>query len=195
MEGTVEAWLGSHGTERRGRARFGEPRHGEDRRTVGRLVYRQSIYLIIKERRSKMTKDLVLDELKKIEEEKGIIMPQDVVERARDINSPLHPKFEWGESRAAELYRCYQARNMIVKFTVIIAEQKTQAFYNVRVENEPQGYVSTEIILKQRSLYENVLHQAAKELTTWQNKYSYLRELGGLVSINEEKLGELLKEG
>lgn len=44
---------------------------------------------------------------------KGELTPRDVVDDARNPNSPLHSYFEWDDGAAAEAYRLKQARGLI----------------------------------------------------------------------------------
>jgi len=46
-------------------------------------------------------------------EQDGRLKARDVVEDARDPDSPLHDCFEWDDSRAAERFRIVQARRLI----------------------------------------------------------------------------------
>jgi hypothetical protein len=46
-------------------------------------------------------------------EKGGTLIAADVVDQARSPNSALHPYFEWGDDKAAELYREQQARSVI----------------------------------------------------------------------------------
>lgn len=59
-----------------------------------------------------------------LERDNGRLVPSDVVEAARDPNSPLHQHFEWNDSEAAEKYRLDQARTLIrsVKIEVTVRD-------------------------------------------------------------------------
>ena len=43
----------------------------------------------------------------------GLLLPANIVERARSPNSALHKYFEWDDTAAASAYRLQQARNVI----------------------------------------------------------------------------------
>lgn len=49
----------------------------------------------------------------------GELRPGDVVDAARDEESPIHAWFEWDDSTAAEAYRVDQARDLIKSVRVI----------------------------------------------------------------------------
>lgn len=67
---------------------------------------------------------VVMAAIKELERERGVLLPADVLERAKDPDSPLHEFFEWDDSVAANLYRLDQARTLIrtVKLTVTVEE-------------------------------------------------------------------------
>jgi hypothetical protein len=55
----------------------------------------------------------VATELLELERNNGQLIPADVVEAARDPESPLHSHFNWDDSDAAEKFRLMQARTLI----------------------------------------------------------------------------------
>ncbi len=57
-----------------------------------------------------------------LESQTGRLLPSDVLEEARDLNSPLHGYFEWDDATAAEQHRLRQARQLIrrVRIDVIV---------------------------------------------------------------------------
>lgn len=55
----------------------------------------------------------ITERLRELEQENGRLLPLDVVNAARDPDSPLHSHFEWNDSDAAEKYRLMQARTLI----------------------------------------------------------------------------------
>jgi len=54
----------------------------------------------------------------------GSIAAQNVVDEARPDEAPLHPVFEWDDSKAAEGYRRGQARNLI-RAVVLVADPES----------------------------------------------------------------------
>ena len=132
-------------------------------------------------------KDVVLEVLNSLVKD-GRIFPEDVVESARDESSPIHNKFEWDDTTAAQEYRIWQARQLItIKFTINGGE--TQEFFNVRVDinNVPvQGYFTKEKVLSDKKMYAQVLKDAVDEIVYWQKKYKSIEELEGV--IDEERL-------
>lgn len=60
-----------------------------------------------------MSLDDIKQRLQELERDNGRLVPADVVEAARDPESPLHHHFEWDDSEAAQRYRITQARTLI----------------------------------------------------------------------------------
>lgn len=79
--------------------------------------------------------DQVKKELERIYERDGFLKPSLIVEEARAENSPLHPYFEWDDSKAGENYRRDQARKLIKEIKVEIAPQVMVHRY-IHVEND-----------------------------------------------------------
>jgi hypothetical protein len=135
-------------------------------------------------------KDVVLETLNSLVKD-GRIFPEDVVESARDENSPIHNKFEWDDTTAGQEYRLWQARQLItIKFS--LNGDKTQQFFNVRaiINDVPtQGYFTKEMVLSDKEMYNQVLKEALSEIKYWQKKYKSIKELEGVV--NEERLSQI----
>jgi hypothetical protein len=53
-------------------------------------------------------------------ESDGQLIPARVVDAARDPASPLHDKFEWDDSKAAEAHRLNQARTLIRSVKMVV---------------------------------------------------------------------------
>lgn len=73
-------------------------------------------------------------ELKALEDRRGRLTAEQVVEAARPDGSALHGCFEWDDSKAAESYRIEQARELIrrVKIEVTIEERTIKTVGYVR---------------------------------------------------------------
>jgi hypothetical protein len=125
-------------------------------------------------------KDTIKKELLKIERRYGSIEPGTVVEVARPISSPLHKYFEWDNSKAAEGYRLWQARQLVAIVTFTRGEDTIRSFTNVmllRDDESLQGYVSTGRVLENQELRQQVVERALTELRGWAQKYRHLSEL------------------
>lgn len=73
-------------------------------------------------------------ELKALERSDGRLLPDDVVEAAKDPGSPLHSHFTWDDSEAARLHRINEARALIrrVRVEVTVHEVPLSAVAYVR---------------------------------------------------------------
>lgn len=85
------------------------------------------------------------DHLQAVYDERGRLTPDIVVDVARDPGHPLHNRFEWEDSVAAESWRRAQAHELIRLAKVVYREateteraRHVRAFHAVRTE---QGHV------------------------------------------------------
>src|SRR5689334_11733238 len=90
-----------------------------------------------------ITNPVLIAELQEIaKENNGILLPKDVVERAKDQNSALHSWFKWDDEEAAEQWRLQQARQLIREVYVkiklpdgkMVSEQVFVSLKNDRVD-------------------------------------------------------------
>ena len=74
--------------------------------------------------------------LRELEHPDGRIVPEEVVDAARDPDSPLHSSFPWDDATAAHAHRLNLARELIrwVKFEVIINDEPVRT---VRYVSDP----------------------------------------------------------
>lgn len=148
----------------------------------------------VKKKEKKVTKNKILIQiLRELEGNKGYVKPKELVDYARDEDSPIHDMFEWNDSKAAELYRVQQARQIITRVQVeLVGEDKTDAYYSakVQIKNVPvRGYFSVDKVLSNDDLYDSVIQEAVREIRYWQKKFKHLKEMKGLV--DETKLSRL----
>ena len=135
------------------------------------------------------------ERLKQLEEKKGYITPNLVLQDAKKASSPLHDYFEWDNSRAAEAYRLKQAGELIRCITVTIIndgeQQKVRRYYSVKSDpvlelEEPKMYVPLETICTDVDKKEEVIRYALRELKGWRERYAIYQELGPLVKYIDE---------
>jgi len=109
----------------------------------------------------------------------GLLRPADVVDRARDPGNILHPNFEWEDSKAAESYRLWQARQLIVTFVVAIGPRQrvVQQYISLTSDRKEAGYRSTIEVLSDADYRKQLLADALQELRTFKRKYALLKEL------------------
>jgi len=129
------------------------------------------------------------EHLQEIYDRRGRLTPDDVVEVAKDENHPLHNRFEWNDSTAADAYRRTQAQELIrsVRVTYVDragAEQKTRAFVAVRQplpadeteDDEPEinggyRYIPAEVVAKDELLARQALAEMEREWKTLRAKF------------------------
>jgi len=124
----------------------------------------------------------------------GKITPEELVQAARDENSPLHHFFEWDDDKAAEKYRLMQARTLIrsCRLNVTVNKRKLELPYYVRdpeAESTNQGYVETGRLPSQEDLSREVLITEFKRAASQLRK---ARNLAGYFNLSDE-IDELIE--
>jgi ribosome-associated translation inhibitor RaiA len=111
----------------------------------------------------------------------GLLVPDDVVDFARNPNTAWHSQFEWDDTKAAHQFRLVRARTVIR--VLVVYEQNTgqpiKGFVSlVSQRQQPRGgYDSTINVLSNEETREELLADALSELRRVQAKYSMLAEL------------------
>lgn len=134
-----------------------------------------------------MKKKLVVEELEKIRKRNkgGLLQPKAVVDAARDEDSPLHRYFEWDDSKAADQHRLQQARELIVRVTVIrddVSPEPFQAYVSLPSSRTRKngGYSSTAQVMTTAAMREEMLQSAVEYFQYGKERYARLNELGDL---------------
>jgi len=100
----------------------------------------------------------------------GEITPQEILEDATKISSPLHDHFECSDTEAADKYRLDQARYLMINIVTvtIVAEKQTEqrSFWNVK--NEVSGK-KVYVKLKTATTNENYRNQLIDKITNHLN--------------------------
>ena len=121
------------------------------------------------------------DELEEIrrQDPNGLLKPEAVVDYAENNeDSILNGSFEWDDSAAAYNYRLWQARQLIVRVTVEIAEETTiQAYVSLMRDRMNGGYRRMIDVFTDKGHRNNLLSEALAELTRVELKYKELKEL------------------
>ena len=88
----------------------------------------------------------------------GKLTPPAIVKAAEPAKAPLHPCFEWDNSKAGKQWREHQARNLVQIVEVVDEETKesARAFVHVRVEQKPY-YQSTEVAVQNVDEWESAV--------------------------------------
>lgn len=109
----------------------------------------------------------------------------DIVDAARNEDSELHKCFEWDDSRAAELWRLKQARD-VVHHLVYVEEKIPVDRPEIRIrymDNTERGYKEAKKIVRNEDSYKALLAQAYSELRAFKVKYSMLSELKEILDL------------
>lgn len=128
---------------------------------------------------------------------KGELTPEDILEDARNDNSPLHSFFEWDDSAAAEQYRLQQARGLIRSVVAIYVRPdrpavRQRAYVNIKAPGEPQHYRESSHAMSVKSTRDIVLKTAWREFQSWRNRYKDLQEFSELFEAADEVGQKLL---
>lgn len=122
--------------------------------------------------------------LEKLTEERGgQVTTQEIVDAAKDAQSPIHMYFEWDDTIAGAEYRKYQARRLINHIVLVNTEQQ-KAFYSIKVpinENSKTGikraYMTQERTLSVADYRQQTLDFAMDQISHWHKQYESFKEL------------------
>lgn len=118
-------------------------------------------------------------EMERIYNRDGILDPAVIVQESKDKHAPLHGCFEWNDTVAANKYRVNQAKE-IIRSIVTVSEhtnQETRAFVYVNQEYQPLS-----VVIRNPEDTATLLRQAINELRWFEQKYSKLQELAGVMA-------------
>lgn len=133
----------------------------------------------------------------------GKLTPKELVEAARDVNSPLHDEFEWNDTKAAQKYREWQARYIIssieVKLTYIPSEiekvdlQIVPKSYGVKfyhtLDLDEGGYENVLTISSDEEKRKKLLDNCLIDVNRFVEKYDTLRSaLPKLFEVMDETI-------
>ena len=132
------------------------------------------------------------DALQEIYDRRGQLDPNIVLEEARPPASPLHDRFEWDDSVAAEAWRKEQAHQLIVSVKVTYAKPDTDQRIELRqwhAVSSPAGHVyeplekvSTDPLLRQL-----VLRDMEREWKQLHGRYASFAEFSEMVQRDLEE--------
>ena len=123
----------------------------------------------------------------------GRLDPSNVVEASRDPGAPLHPAFEWDDSKAARAYRIDQASHIIRHIDVVIEKpggdaHPIRAFVSVKREDD-RSYTSVQHALSDAELRAQVLAAAWSELEAWRKRHAELVEFADIFAEIDKARG------
>lgn len=116
---------------------------------------------------------------------RGRLAPRRVVRWARTHRkSALHGCFQWDDTRAAEQFRLWQARELIVSVEVTYADGKRRQVYVSPIVSRAggHGYHRLVDVMSRAELRAQFLAQALDELERVCDRYTDLCELAGVLA-------------
>lgn len=142
------------------------------------------------ENRNTMKKTHLTELIRLAKQHGGEITPAQVVDVARNPDSPLHSWFEWDDTAAAEQWRLEQAKKLLRVVVTVIQHPTSgenitvRAFFSPRNEDD-QGkaqrpYQPTVSMLQSKDGRRAILDTALEEFDRFQRKYEFLQELAKL---------------
>lgn len=127
------------------------------------------------------------EQLESVRETFGSLTPANVVEAARPADAPLHDRFEWDDSVAAEAWRRDQARELIRSYRVTVKESETgpvtvRGYVSVRGEESPSPvYEPVEDVLADDFQRAMLLRELEREIARLRVKFGHLSEFAALL--------------
>jgi len=131
----------------------------------------------------------IQEELAKIAKRNGgVLMPAAVVKAARRESSPLHDRFTWDDSKAAQKHRLWEARQLIVTVRVIVNDSEPFNAYISLKPDRPEGggYRAMVEVLSDKELRAQMLGDALAELEVFRKKYKDLKELASVFAATKK---------
>lgn len=138
-----------------------------------------------------MSTTSLLTELTAIRDEHGQLTPALVVDAARNPEHPLHSRFEWDDTLAAEQWRLEQAGQLlrIVKLPPEEGRPRDlRAFVAIKGKDSHRSdYVPTEVALSDPLSRDIVLRAMKREWQTFRRRYDHMVEFAAFIIHDIEK--------
>jgi hypothetical protein len=133
------------------------------------------------------------EELQRIYDRNGRLTPALVLDEARDPAHPLHSRFTWVDSEAAESWRRHQAQELIRSVRVRYVEatdtepaRSVRAFHAVRRENG-HVYEPAEKVVEDPFTKRLVLADMEREWKALKRRYEQFAEFAAMVRQDLEE--------
>jgi Arc/MetJ family transcription regulator len=131
-----------------------------------------------------MTNEELAQHLAVIRRSSGSLTPAAVVGAAAHPTHPLHHRFEWDDTEAANKYRLEQARSLIRSVQIIVEKETARGVKQVRVrgianvvKDEVRQYVPVSEVKTDADLSQQVLESIRRDLGVVKRKYAAYSEL------------------
>lgn len=120
---------------------------------------------------------------------RGEITPEDILEDAKNDNSPLHSFFEWNDGDAAHQHRLQQARGLIRSVVAIYTHPDrpaTRMKAYVHIPDKEPHYREAGHAMSVKKTRDMVLQRAWSEFQQWRKRYESLKEFSDLFEVADE---------
>ena len=110
----------------------------------------------------------------------GLLLPEQVVEFAKDPSTALHNRFEWDDDEAAHRYRLIQAQEIIRVAVIVLpnTNKPVRAYVSLqRDRTSGRGYRATANVLSSKAMRAEMVQEALEDMVAFQSKYRMLKEL------------------
>jgi hypothetical protein len=131
----------------------------------------------------------VKDELESIRlaHHKQLLLPEDVVDFARDETTELHAHFEWDDGSAAHNWRIEQARRIIRIQVTVVKDRLVPAYISLTTDRVAAGGYRTMFdVISNGQLKQRMLNDAMRDMETFVKKYHDLEELCSVIEVMTE---------
>jgi hypothetical protein len=142
-----------------------------------------------------MAKAEVVEALRALSDARqGKLSPEDVVQAARDPDSPLHSQFDWNDDEAAAKWRLEQARTLIRSVRVVfeVADRQVSTVHYIRDPSQPAraaGYVDVASLRREP---DDARAAVVAEFRRAASALSRARALAAVLGIDED-VAELIE--
>lgn len=127
----------------------------------------------------------IRNELETIKEQHGgMLDPADVVAFARNKKTALHGQFTWDDSKAAEEYRLWQARQIIRVQVMVVPDSNhtVRAYVSLSDDRGEGGYRDIRTVMANKDMRKSLMAQAMRDMQLFEQKYSVLEELAAVLA-------------
>jgi hypothetical protein len=127
------------------------------------------------------------DHLEAVKQKRGALTAEILVDEARAPEHPLHSRFEWDNSKAAELYRRDQARKLIALVEVVYTKadgstDTVRAYHAVRRGANDYSFSTIDELAEDLISRELVLREMERDWTALYKRYETFEEFWELVN-------------
>lgn len=125
------------------------------------------------------------DTLTEIYTTQGTLTPRLVVDLASDPDHPLHDRFEWDDTIAADRYRLAQAGQLIrsvkVRYVDAPEPKDVNAFHSTPSPDGNSSYTPVEEVVRDEVGYQLVVRAMRREFEAFRRRYQHLEEFAAML--------------